>query len=39
MGGRLQVERSLRVDLVAERRERTASQAGHELKLRSTLYW
>ena len=39
MGGRLQVERSLRVDLVAERRERTASQAGHEFKLRSTLYW
>ena len=39
LGGRLQVERSLRVDLVGERRERTAARAGHELKLRSTLYW
>ena len=39
LGGRLRVEQSLRVDLVAERRERTASRAGHELKLRSTLYW
>ena len=39
LGGRLQVERSLRVDLVGERRERRAARAGHELKLRSTLYW
>ena len=39
LGGRLRVEQSLRVDLVAERRERTATRAGHELKLRSTLYW
>ena len=39
LGGRLRVERSLRVDLVGERRERTAAQSGHELKLRSTLYW
>ena len=39
LGGRLRVEQSLRVDLVAERRERTAARAGHELKLRSTLYW
>ena len=39
LGGRLQVERSLRVDLVGERRERTAARAGHALKLRSTLYW
>ena len=38
-GGRLRVEQSLRVDLVAERRERTTAGAGHELKLRSTLYW
>ena len=39
VGGRLRVEQSLRVDVVAERRERTAAQAGHELRLRSTLYW
>ena len=39
VGGRLRVEQSLRVDLVAERRERIATRAGHELKLRSTLYW
>ena len=39
LGGRLQVERSLRVELVGERRERTAAQSGHALKLRSTLYW
>ena len=39
LGGRLRVKQSLRVDLVAERRERTAAWAGHELKLRSTLYW
>ena len=39
LGGRLRVEQSLRVDLVAERRERTTAGAGHELKLRSTLYW
>ena len=39
LGGRLRVEQSLRVDLVADRRERTAARAGHELKLRSTLYW
>ena len=39
VGGRLRVEQSLRVDLVAERRERTTARAGHELKLRSTLYW
>ena len=39
LGGRLQVERSLRVELVGERRELTAARAGHELKLRSTLYW
>ena len=39
LGGRLRVEQSLRVNLVAEHRERTASRAGHELKLRSTLYW
>ena len=39
LGGRLRVEQSLRVDLVAEHRERTAARAGHELKLRSTLYW
>ena len=39
LGGRLRVEQSLRVDLVAEHRERTTAQAGHEFKLRSTLYW
>ena len=39
LGGRLRVEQSLRVDLVAERRERTTARVGHELKLRSTLYW
>ena len=39
LGGRLRVEQSLRVNLVAERREHTTAQAGHELKLRSTLYW
>ena len=39
LGGRLRVEQSLRVDLVGERRERTATRAGHALKLRSTLYW
>ena len=39
LGGRLQVERSLRVELVGERRERAAAQSGHALKLRSTLYW
>ena len=39
LGGRMRVDQSLRVDLVAERRERTATRAGHELKLRSTLYW
>ena len=39
VGGRLRVDQSLRVDLVAERRERTTARAGHELKLRSTLYW
>ena len=39
LGGRLRVERSLRVELAGERRERTASRVGHELKLRSTLYW
>ena len=39
LGGRLRVEQSLRVDLVTERRERIATRAGHELKLRSTLYW
>ena len=33
VGGRL------RVDLVAECRERTTAQAAHEFKLRSTLYW
>ena len=39
VGGRLRVEQSLRVDLVAERRERTTARAGRELKLRSTLCW
>ena len=39
LGGRLQVERSLHIALVGERRERTASRPGHALKLRSTLYW
>ena len=39
LGGQLRVEQSLRVDLVAERRERTTARAGHELELRSTLYW
>ena len=39
VGGRLRVEQSLRVDLVAERRERTTAWSSHEFKLRSTLYW
>ena len=39
VGGRLRVEQSLRVDLVAERRERTTAWSRHEFKLRSTLYW
>ena len=39
LGGRMRVEQSWRVDVVAERRERTATRAGHELKLRSALYW
>ena len=39
VGGRLRVEQSLRVDLVAERRERTTARSSHEFKLRSILYW
>ena len=39
VGGRLRVEQSLRVNLVAERRERTTARSSHEFKLRSTLYW
>ena len=39
VGGRLRVEQSLRVDLVAEHRERTTAWSSHEFKLRSTLYW
>ena len=33
VGGRLRVAQSLRVDLVAERRERTAARSRHEFKL------
>ena len=33
VGGRLRVEQSLRVDLVAERRERTTARSSHEFKL------